>query len=328
MIFVKLRETAAKVTTKDLKLVTWDREKFIFDNEYSETASQVKKLLLDNPDRYDKYIMPLSSAFHNNPILTIGLHFRLIEIVDLDTEAEEMSLTFTLQLFWYDNSLVWFVPASALANQNDNTEDSNNYTDDIPVKNNQGTGCDNECLRKFVKIEEDIKELESNPNVRNGNSQNTGAIPKKILVHLQDAKSFIDTKNETYTMDYLLNYLYNREDYKAAAELRPDNFYDKYINYMKHLQVTGQGNLQHEYRKLMGATFINVPSEKIWTPEILTYNSNKAKHFQFKTQKADQTDVTIYNDGLVVWEPIIHHTVSCDMELANFSFDVQIIVQT
>lgn len=39
------------------------------------------------------------------------MHFRLVELVSLDTTHEELKLVYVTQLFWYDPKLVWYQPS-------------------------------------------------------------------------------------------------------------------------------------------------------------------------------------------------------------------------
>lgn len=63
--------------------------------------------------------MPLTSSIHSSAQITVGLHFRLIEVADLDTTNEELSIVYSTQLFWYDPKLVWHRPN---LERNPNTE--------------------------------------------------------------------------------------------------------------------------------------------------------------------------------------------------------------
>lgn len=271
------------IKSSTLKLTTWDREKIIFDHDFATTAKQIKQQLIYNRPQHEKYDMPLYADFHNNPTVTIGLHFRLIEIVDLDTESEEMKLTYTLQLFWYDQNLAWYKPKLS--------ETPPSFLAEI-IKN------------KVLNSPENIKSLEIKT--------------RDLLVPMQDAILDLQKNPESRQLSETLDFLYTRY-FTAATELRPDGFYNTFDNRMRKFNRTEK----HEFRKLLAAQFITVPSSDIWTPNIIAYNANTGKHFPFMQEMEDQTDCTIYADGLVVWEPIISHTVSCDMTLSHFPFDIQ-----
>lgn len=227
----------ANIKSSSLKLTSWDREKIIFDHEFTKTAKKIKQQLIYNRPQHERYDMPLYAGFHNNPSVTIGLHFRLIEIVDLETDSEEMSLTYTLQLFWYDHNLAWYKPTMLKNSDSDRK---------IPA-----------FLTDYLK---NRVTLNSNPNDIHA---------RDLLIPMQDAilelKKNPNSRKLTDTMDYFYS-----KYFSDAAELRPDGFYDIYDDRMRNFNSTEK----QEFRKLLAAQFITVPSTDIWTPEIIAYNSN------------------------------------------------------
>lgn len=289
--------SAIDIKSSNLKLTNWDREKFIFDHNYSETAKRVlQKLIYDRPE-HERYVMPLMANFQKNPTLTIGLHFRLIEIVDLDTENEEMKLTYTLTLYWYDYNLAWYKPETYNPKNSDLL-----YHSSKPIPK----VIDKAKVDLATKILSRTEGLEY------------ALYPKDLVVPLQSAALELEKDSDNLELKNALDYLYPIL-YDGATELRPDGFYKMYDQRMQNFTPFEK----HEFKKLMSAQFITVPSTDIWVPDILIYNSNQGKHFPQFANPADQTTCTVFNDGLVIWEPIISHTVSCDMSLGNFPFDVQ-----
>lgn len=95
-----------------LRTNTWEREKIIFDNDYSQLATQLKEYLITNrPNQdYDPEIVPMNAGPHSTAKVTIGIEFRLLELDDFDTNQETLSIIYTTKLYWYDPKLVWHRP--------------------------------------------------------------------------------------------------------------------------------------------------------------------------------------------------------------------------
>lgn len=102
----------------------------------------------------------------------------------------------------------------------------------------------------------------------------------------------------------------------ATAELIPNNFYHYYDEILNP-------EVRKKLSEFRGIQFLKLSPDVIWTPDIVLYNANDGKHFEHINYVDDQTDVTCFSDGLCIWEPIIHHTISCALSLGNFPYDVQ-----
>lgn len=212
--------------------------------------------------------------------------FRLVQVDSLDTNEETFSLIYSTQLYWYDPKLVWHVP------------DFKFYEDNQMPK----------VWKEFIEN----NNLSDYANLTNSDIAKTFQDSKRKFLDQPDKKDPTAAKDLTEIIDYMLHA-------NETIELMTNGKNTMYNYYNKALTSEEQ-DLLYQY---LSVQYINVKPSEIWTPSLIAYNSNEAKHFNFMQEADDQTECTIFSDGLVIWEPIIKHTVNCDLGMSYFPFDVQ-----
>merc|ERR1712038_2178040 len=69
-----------------------------------------------------------------------------------------------------------------------------------------------------------------------------------------------------------------------------------------------------------GVTTVSLPASKVWTPDIILYNT-VGPHKTETDQKS--VKVTVTNDGTVTWIPPVSYQSSCVVNMEEYPFDVQ-----
>lgn len=158
-------DTEIPILSTRTKLTNWDRERIIFDHEYHQQGKQLKQILLGPDSGYDKDMMPLMSEFHVNPQVTVGLHFRLIQLVALDTNTEDLEVVYVTQYYWFDPQLVWYKPDFSRDPYDPLPKSWLNLTD--PVTNQKKSPGDislQDILVSFHDVKKKYTELEDKDN--------------------------------------------------------------------------------------------------------------------------------------------------------------------
>ncbi|XP_055385028.1 acetylcholine receptor subunit alpha-like isoform X2 [Condylostylus longicornis] len=79
--------------------------------------------------------------------------------------------------------------------------------------------------------------------------------------------------------------------------------------------------LRWEPKEYGGVHMLHVPSDHIWRPDIVLYN-NADGHYEVTLM----TKATVYNNGLVIWQPPAVYKSSCSIDVEYFPYDVQTCV--
>ncbi|XP_063706588.1 acetylcholine receptor subunit alpha-like isoform X2 [Culicoides brevitarsis] len=79
--------------------------------------------------------------------------------------------------------------------------------------------------------------------------------------------------------------------------------------------------LRWEPKEYGGVQMLHVPSDHIWRPDIVLYNNGDG-HYEVTLM----TKATVYNTGLVVWQPPAVYKSSCSIDVEFFPYDVQTCV--
>lgn len=77
--------------------------------------------------------------------------------------------------------------------------------------------------------------------------------------------------------------------------------------------------LQWDPKHYNNVNHIRIPSDKIWTPDIVLYNNHKDSF-----EPSDDASAVVYHSGLVLWVPPVHLSSHCDVDLQRFPFDKQV----
>uniref|UniRef100_A0A182LRU0 Uncharacterized protein n=1 Tax=Anopheles culicifacies TaxID=139723 RepID=A0A182LRU0_9DIPT len=79
--------------------------------------------------------------------------------------------------------------------------------------------------------------------------------------------------------------------------------------------------LRWEPKEYGGVQMLHVPSDHIWRPDIVLYN-NADGHYEVTLM----TKATVYNNGMVIWQPPAVYKSSCSIDVEYFPYDVQTCV--